>query len=215
MSTRCSSAELRTDRHEPRAYLHDASLWSAPKWSDRPMPPPAAVSGLSARHPIPTAPGAGTTRRSRSSIGSPQCSHRSAPPAVWSQPVCKYEHLGTLGALLVAVGPGHQRHYHRKQVTALPGQVVGPARPGALQHAVFHQLLQASAQYVARQSKTSPELVEAGQPVEGVADDQQCPALTEDRECPSERAALTVVVAPKWHGASLDNESTHLSLEER
>ena len=68
---------------------------------------------------------------------------------------------------------------------------------------------------VGRQPETAPELVVAGQSMERVADDQQCPALAQDRERSSERAVLVRVVAAKWHGASLICQRRRLTLEER
>src|SRR5258708_3782490 len=111
--------------------------------------------------------------------------------------------LGTVGSLLVAIGPGHHRQHDWKQVAPLVGEMVGAAGPGPLQHAVFDKLLQARTQDVRRDPETLQEFVVAGQPMKGIADDEQGPALAENFERTGQGTALARVVAPKWHGASL------------
>ena len=79
-----------------RAYLHGASLCN-PGRSDLPMPPAGGGVRVVGSPSDPTAPGAGTTRRSRSVMGSPQYSHRSVPPASCVAAGVQDQHLGTLG----------------------------------------------------------------------------------------------------------------------
>ena len=76
------------------------------------------------------------------------------------------QHLGTVGPLLVPIGPRHHGQHHRIQVAPLVGEMVGAAGPGPLEHAVSDKLLQPRTQDVRRDPETLQELVVAGQSVE-------------------------------------------------
>ena len=99
----------------------------------------------------------------------------------------------------VAVAPLHQRDDRGPQVEALFGEEVFEALGALLvaapfQHAVLEQTLQARVEDVARDAEVALQLVEATQPEEDVADDEQRPALADHLECAGDAAGLVLVV---------------------
>jgi hypothetical protein len=64
-----------------------------------------------------------------------------------------------------------------------------------LQDALLHQAVQAVGENVTGDAEALLELVEAAEPEERVADNQQRPALADDLERPGDRAVLALVVA--------------------
>ena len=73
---------------------------------------------------------------------------------------------------------------------------LGPlAVADALEDALVDEPAEAVGEDVARDAEALLELVEAAAAEEGVADDQERPALADDLERPRDRAVLAVVVA--------------------
>src|SRR5262245_41081091 len=88
------------------------------------------------------------------------------------------------GAREVAVAPLHQREQSDAEVAALVGQhVLVPLGPlvvaRALEDAGVDEPREAVAEDVSRDAEAALEIVEAPNPEEGVADDQERPALAD------------------------------------
>ena len=108
----------------------------------------------------------------------------------------------------VTVAPLHQRDHHRPEVDPLLGEpVLVPWRAllvGApLEDPLLDQPLQPRLQHVPRDPEVPLEVVEAANAEEGVADDQERPALADDLERSRDRADLVLVAAAEHLHTSL------------
>jgi hypothetical protein len=110
------------------------------------------------------------------------------------------------GRRVVAVAPLHERDDRRPEVDALLAEAVLEALGAllvapALEQALLGQALEAIGQDVAGDAEAALEVVEAADAQEGVADDEQRPAVAEDLEGAGDGAVLVVVRAGQ-HGRS-------------
>src|SRR5262249_21686687 len=100
-----------------------------------------------------------------------------------------------------AIAPAEQRHDDGIEVAPFLRELVLIARrpfliPNALEDPVLDELLQATGEHVACRPETSLKLLEAACAQEGLAQDEQRPAIADHRQRPRDRAGLVADVAP-------------------
>src|SRR5206468_3901520 len=118
----------------------------------------------------------------------------------WDQVLGVRRLLGGERLTLVLEPPGDQRFEHRREVTALLGQLVPDlAAPGllvSLDNPLLLELAQPDRQPLRRHVREqSPQVAEATRPGQQVADDQQRPALADGLERARREAEVTVTRA--------------------
>ncbi|MNN40371.1 hypothetical protein D3C81_1544430 [compost metagenome] len=103
-----------------------------------------------------------------------------------------------------AVGPGLERDIGREKVTALAGQLVDMAAAAlwrdAGQQAVRHQRLEPGTEDIGGDAQVAFELIEARAAVEGLAQHQDGPALTQHRHGAGDRARHRSEIGWGGHG---------------
>jgi hypothetical protein len=110
-----------------------------------------------------------------------------------------------------AVAPAGERDDDGIEVAALLGETVLVARRPllvghALEDAVLGQLLQAIGEAMARGAEVGVEVLEAAHAEEGVAQDEERPAVADDRERAGDRAGDVPDVPPAHGGLKFQME---------
>ena len=170
---------------------HASAPRSATQPGVRPRRRPAGASGRTSR-PVRTA-----TASLHGDVGAT----RRAAAAVVELPAAAsvLEDHRPLPLEPVPVAPLQQRDQHRPQVGALLGQPVLAARRAVLvgplhQDPLLDEALEPGLQHIAGHAEVTLQLLEAADPQEDVADDQERPTLAHHLECGRHRAVLVGVV---------------------